>query len=52
MKIINKENDFKAFQEYVFGLYFKELHLDKVNEETKKRYISRLYATFTELEPR
>lgn len=44
------KNDFKAFQEYVFGLYFKELYLDSASEETKKRYISRLYATFTELE--
>ncbi len=43
------DKDFKSFKEYIFGFYYKQLHLDRANEKTKKRYIARLYETYKEL---
>jgi len=42
--------DFRDFQKYLFDLNHAALHLGKVSEKTKQRYIKRLYSLFQELE--
>ena len=44
-----KNNNFTAFKEYIFGIYFTDLHIEDVGEQTKKRYIKRLYEIFSNL---